>query len=231
VGSPYRTSRRGQNDRPFRPGRRSAPPCTREPTTLPAGVHSFWCSSAAAARDAGTRRLLRVEAVAQTPGELAGSVLRVGSETRQVVRHAPPAGHDVAPLNRSGTDFREHAAPFPKRLYATASMRRSTDLIGDSDADWKHLQRTSTGRARSATSDDCSARPSRSLRAVGRRARRSSQAVTHRLSSDVIALRRRRQRQVSIARARVRVFLAHFVNGCWPRRRLLLDEALTSRTA
>jgi hypothetical protein len=77
--------------------------------------------------NADTRVSQPREAVAQTPGELAGSVLRVGSETRQVVRHAPPASHDVAPLNRSGTDFREHAAPFPKRLYATASRESTSE--------------------------------------------------------------------------------------------------------
>ena len=62
-----------------------------------------------------------MEAVAQTPSELAGSVLRPGSENGQVVRHAPPAARDDARLSRSGPHFCERAAPFPRRLYATAS--------------------------------------------------------------------------------------------------------------
>src|SRR5215207_2042468 len=62
-----------------------------------------------------------MEAVAQTPGELAGSVLRPGSENGQVCPHARPAALDAAPPSRSGTHFRERAAPFPRRLCATAS--------------------------------------------------------------------------------------------------------------
>ncbi len=67
-----------------------------------------------------------MEAVAQTPGELTRSVLRVGSETLRVVRRGSSAGHDVAPLLRSGTRFSERAAPSPRALYATASRGWST---------------------------------------------------------------------------------------------------------
>jgi hypothetical protein len=66
------------------------------------------------------------EAVAQTPGELAGSVLTPGSENGQLVRQAPPAAGNAARLSRSGPQFCERAAPFPRRLCATASRGRGT---------------------------------------------------------------------------------------------------------
>jgi hypothetical protein len=52
----------------------------------------------------------------------AGSVLRPGSENGQVGRHAPTAARHAGQLSISSTHFRERAAPFPKRLYATATM-------------------------------------------------------------------------------------------------------------
>ncbi len=66
-----------------------------------------------------------------TLGELSGSVLRVSSENLQVVCRAPPAACDVAPLSRSGTHLRDRAAPFPRRLCATASAQRSSGSAGE----------------------------------------------------------------------------------------------------
>jgi hypothetical protein len=73
--------------------------------------------------------LVLAVAVAQSPGELAGFVLRPGSENGQVVRHAPTAARHAGQLSISSTHFRERAAPFRRRLYATAtaqSRRAST---------------------------------------------------------------------------------------------------------
>ena len=75
-----------------------------------------------------------VVAVAQSPGEPAGSVLRPGSENGQVVRHAPPAARHAGELGISGTHFRERAAPFPRRLYATATVRSECLVAADRDA-------------------------------------------------------------------------------------------------
>ncbi|MGH2740969.1 MAG: DUF2938 family protein [Thermoleophilaceae bacterium] len=65
--------------------------------------------------------LLTCEAVAQSPAELAGSVLSVGCENGHRRRHARAGRRDVGALNRAGAHFRERAAAFPKRLCATAS--------------------------------------------------------------------------------------------------------------
>ena len=62
------------------------------------------------------------EAVAQTPGELAGSLLRVGSENGHlIIRRAQGLRGDVAAYGSSGRHFLERAAPFQRRLCATAS--------------------------------------------------------------------------------------------------------------
>ena len=70
------------------------------------------------------------EAVAQTSDELAGSVLRVGTENGHLLRHARAGRRDVVALNRAGAHFRERAAAFPKRLCATASTRSRSELAG-----------------------------------------------------------------------------------------------------
>ncbi len=64
--------------------------------------------------------LLVVEAVAQTPGEAAGSFLSVGSKIAHLVRRERPVHREVIPHVGSGVHFRERAAHFLRRLYATA---------------------------------------------------------------------------------------------------------------
>jgi hypothetical protein len=65
--------------------------------------------------------MLRTEAVAQTPGEATGSLLRVGSEIGHLVRRELPARRKVVPHGGAGMHLRERAARFLERLYATAS--------------------------------------------------------------------------------------------------------------
>jgi hypothetical protein len=61
------------------------------------------------------------EAVAQTPGEAAGSLLRVGSEIGHLVRRERVVRRKVVPHGGSVLHFRERAARFLRRLCATAS--------------------------------------------------------------------------------------------------------------
>src|SRR5688572_20551350 len=80
-------------------------------------------------RAGGGRRdalLLVVEAVAQTPGEATGSLLRVRSEIGHLVRRELPARRKVVPHGGSGMHLRERAAHFLRRLYATASRELGT---------------------------------------------------------------------------------------------------------
>jgi len=65
--------------------------------------------------------LLSREAVAQTPGEAAGSLLRVGSEIGHLVRRERVVRRKVVPHGGSVLHFRERAARFLGRLCATAS--------------------------------------------------------------------------------------------------------------
>jgi hypothetical protein len=67
--------------------------------------------------------LLCAEAVAQTPGEAAGSLLRVGSEIGHLVRRERVVRRKVVPHGGSVVHFRERAARFLRRLCATASVR------------------------------------------------------------------------------------------------------------
>jgi hypothetical protein len=62
-------------------------------------------------------------AVAQTPGEATGSLLRVGSEIAHRIRQATPVRLDAVAPSRCGAHISERAAAFPKRLYATASAK------------------------------------------------------------------------------------------------------------
>jgi hypothetical protein len=82
----------------------------------------------ASARAQSTRvpLLLTSEAVARTPDELAGSVLRVGSENRHPVCRERTVRYDVVAHGCSGVHFLAHAPAFSKRLYATPSSKRST---------------------------------------------------------------------------------------------------------
>jgi hypothetical protein len=67
------------------------------------------------------------EAVAQTPGEAAGSFLRVGFEIGHRIRHESRVRPEVVRPSRSGGHLRDRAAAFPRWLYATASTTsRST---------------------------------------------------------------------------------------------------------
>jgi Multicopper oxidase len=72
---------------------------------------------------AGTAHSPLVEAVAQTPSEAAGSLLRVGSEIGHLVGRERPVGRKVVPHGGSGMHLRERAPRFLRRLYATASVR------------------------------------------------------------------------------------------------------------
>ena len=63
------------------------------------------------------------EAVAQSPAEIAGSVLR-GRCERHRPRYAGAGRRDVGALNCPGAAFRERAASFPNRLCASASRDR-----------------------------------------------------------------------------------------------------------
>jgi hypothetical protein len=72
----------------------------------------------------GVPPLLRlVEAVAQTPGEPVRPFPRVGSENAHLVRHAHVVRREVVAHGSAGVPFRERAAAFPRRLYATASAQ------------------------------------------------------------------------------------------------------------
>jgi hypothetical protein len=75
-----------------------------------------------------------VEAVAQTPREAAGSFLSVGSEIAHLVCRERPVHREVVPHIGSGVHFRERAARFLRRLYATASVRSDSVLGMERDA-------------------------------------------------------------------------------------------------
>ena len=74
--------------------------------------------------------LLRMVAVAQTPGEPAGSFLRAVSEIGHRIRHARRVRPEIVTPNRSGGHLRNRAAAFPRRLYATATMESRSPLRG-----------------------------------------------------------------------------------------------------
>jgi hypothetical protein len=65
---------------------------------------------------------LSMVAVAQTLGEPAGSLLRVGSENRHRIRRERTVRHEVIARGCSGVHFHERAAALLRRLCATASM-------------------------------------------------------------------------------------------------------------
>ena len=65
--------------------------------------------------------LLSPEAVAQTPGELAGSLLSRGAENGYLIRRAQAARVEVIAYGSSDVHFRDRGAAFSRRLYATAS--------------------------------------------------------------------------------------------------------------
>ena len=67
--------------------------------------------------------LLPWEAVAQTPGEAAGSFLRVGCEIGHRIPYARSIRPEVVTPSRSGGHLHDRAAALPKRLYATATVR------------------------------------------------------------------------------------------------------------
>src|SRR5918992_4199901 len=69
------------------------------------------------------------EAVAQTPGEAAGSLLRAGYEIGHLVRREGPVRRNVVPHGGSGMQLRERAARFLRQLCATAS-RESANRRG-----------------------------------------------------------------------------------------------------
>ena len=74
--------------------------------------------------------LLRMVAVAQTPGEPAGSFLRAVSEIGHRIRHARRVRPEIVTPNRSGGHLRNRAAAFPRRLYATATHGSGTHPRG-----------------------------------------------------------------------------------------------------
>jgi hypothetical protein len=71
-------------------------------------------------------------AVAQTPGEATGSLLRVGSGIGHRIRQATPVRLDAVAPSPSDAHLTERAAAFPRRLYATASRESSTKPGGES---------------------------------------------------------------------------------------------------
>src|SRR5918996_1349153 len=81
---------------------------------------------ALAAEGSGTPLPPSREAVAQTPGEAAGSLLRVGSENGHLVRRTRAARREVVAHGRADVHFLERAAASPRRLCATASRGRSS---------------------------------------------------------------------------------------------------------
>jgi hypothetical protein len=70
-----------------------------------------------------TRLLGSIEAVAQTLSEAVRSFLRVVSEIRRCIRHARRVCPAVGTPTRAGGRLSDRAAAFPRRLYATASIR------------------------------------------------------------------------------------------------------------
>jgi hypothetical protein len=112
---------------------RQASPTTRRPcceNPQPSwGCRLRWTSRSNAAALAFVEKqlceashLLVVEAVAQTPGELPGSVVRVGSGNGHLVRRGRAVRREVVAHACSAMHFCERAASFPQRLYATASV-------------------------------------------------------------------------------------------------------------
>jgi hypothetical protein len=81
------------------------------------------------------------EAVAQTPGEPARPSLRVGSENGDLVRHAHVVHPEVVAHGCAGVPFRERAAAFPRRLYATASRESDSRATASSYACFRPEQR------------------------------------------------------------------------------------------
>jgi hypothetical protein len=79
-------------------------------------------------------RLPLVEAVAQTPGEPPGSLLRVGSENTHPVCRAHVVHRAVVAHGCADMPFRYRAAAFPRRLYATASVLSDSSVRADRDA-------------------------------------------------------------------------------------------------
>jgi hypothetical protein len=94
-----------------------ADPCRRPPTTATPRHHHLLRRRAD--RHHPTPHLTSIE---MSPGELPGSVLRVGSENGNLVRRGWPARGRIAAYGCSGMHFRVGAEAFPKRLWATASV-------------------------------------------------------------------------------------------------------------
>jgi hypothetical protein len=70
--------------------------------------------------------LLFDEAVGKTPGEPAGSIVRVGSESGQLVRRAETVHREGVAHGGCEVHLRKRAAGFLERLFPTASDERST---------------------------------------------------------------------------------------------------------
>src|SRR3954453_15621894 len=73
------------------------------------------------------------EAVAQTPGELAGSFLRVGSQRGHLLRRTQRVSRPVVPHDSPGVYFRERGAAFPRWLCATASVLSASEVALGTD--------------------------------------------------------------------------------------------------
>jgi hypothetical protein len=84
------------------------------------------------------RLLLWTEAVAQTLNEAVRSFLRVGSEIGHRIHHARCVRPDVVTPTRSRGRLRDRAAPFRRRLYATASTRRGSPAHLPSGSSFPH---------------------------------------------------------------------------------------------
>jgi hypothetical protein len=69
-----------------------------------------------------------------------GSVLRVGSENGHLLCRGRAVRRDVISHVSSGAYFREHAAPFPRPLYPTASWTSSIDTVSPGSVEEQHRQ-------------------------------------------------------------------------------------------
>jgi hypothetical protein len=92
------------------------------------------CSLLAQVEVALSRVLVSMVAVAQTLGEAAGSFLRVGSETGDLILRARCVRPEVARPSRSAGHLRDGAAAFPRRLSATATMQGDGSFSSNSIA-------------------------------------------------------------------------------------------------
>jgi hypothetical protein len=69
------------------------------------------------------------EAVGKTPGELAGSVVRMGCENGDLVRHTQTVRREGVAHGRSEVRLRKRATRFLERLFPTTSDESGSDRL------------------------------------------------------------------------------------------------------